>query len=125
MPRSELPIVPAEIIPDLPVPSRPAAETPARHYLAKEHVRRDIGTKIAVLDLAAPDTPPGAPPVLQDADGEPMPYLVRCMTHGTQKHFMAYSSAVRAAKASHHWCDTCKKDLISFHKLHARPLGNK
>jgi hypothetical protein len=115
-----LPIVPAEIIPDQPTPSRPAAEAPARHYRAKAHLRRDIGSKIEVLDLAAPDTPPGAPPVPRDADGEAMPYLALCLSHGARKHFMAYSSAVRAAKASHHWCDACKKELIAFHKLHAR-----
>lgn len=120
MPRSELPIAPAEIIPDQPTPARPAGEAPARHYRAREHVRRDIGTRIEVLDLAAPDTPSGAPRVLPDADGTPMPFLVRCVSHGARKHFTAYSSAVRAAKASHHWCEPCKRELIAFHKLHAR-----
>lgn len=118
--RSELPIRPAEIIPEQPAPARPALETPGQKYLAKEHVRRDIGSRIQVLDLAAPDTPASAPPAPQDHDGTSMPFLVRCLTHGPMKYFKAYSSAVRAAKASHHWCEACKKELTAFHKLHTR-----
>jgi hypothetical protein len=118
--RSELPIAPAEIIPDQPAPSRPALEGPGRRYLAREHLRKDIGSQIHVLDLAAPDTPASAPPALQDQDGVPMPFLVRCLTHGASKYFTAYSSAVRAAKASHHWCEACKRELIVYHKLHGR-----
>jgi hypothetical protein len=119
--RSELPIRPAEIIPDQPVPARPAPEAPGYHqYLAREHVRRDIGSQIQVLDLAAADTPASAPPPLKDHEGASVPFLVRCLTHGASKHFKAYSSAVRAAKASHHWCEACKRELISFRKLHAR-----
>jgi hypothetical protein len=120
MPRSELPIRPAEIIPDQPVPARPALEAPGRQYLAKEHVRRDIGSQIQVLDLTAPDAPAAAPPALLEPDGTSMPFLVRCLTHGPSKYFKAYSSAARAAKASHHWCEACKKELIAFHKLHSR-----
>jgi hypothetical protein len=122
--RSELPIAPAEIIPEQPAPARPTLEdVPTRHYLAREHVRRDIGSRIHVLDLAAPGAPASSPPVIQDHDGSAMPYLVLCLTHGAQKYFTAYSSAVRAAKASHHWCEPCKKDLIAFHKLHSRATG--
>jgi hypothetical protein len=119
--RSELPIRPAEIVPVQPVPARPAPEAPVYHrYLAKQHVRRDIGSRIQVLDLAAPDTPANAPPPLHDQEGESVPFLVICVTHGASKHLKAYSSAVRAAKASHHWCEVCKKELIAFHKLHGR-----
>jgi hypothetical protein len=120
LPRSELPIAPAEIIPEQPIPARPALATPGHHYLAKKHVRRDIGSHIQVLDLAARNAPASAPPAVKDHEGEPMPFLVSCLTHGGQKYFRAYNSAVRAAKASHHWCEGCKKEVIAFHKLHAR-----
>ncbi len=122
--RSELPIAPAEIIPEQPTPARPALEAvPLRAYVAREHVRRDIGSWIQVLDLEVPGAPASAPPVLQDQDGTAMPFLVQCLTHGARKYFTAYSSAVRAAKASHHWCESCKKDVIAFHKLHSRATG--
>jgi hypothetical protein len=120
LPRSELPIAPAEIIPEQPVPARPALPRSGHHYLAKRHVRRDIGSNIQVLDLAASNAPASAPPAVKDHEGEPMPFLVSCLTHGGQKYFRAYNSAVRAAKASHHWCEGCKRDVIAFHKLHAR-----
>ncbi len=121
--RSDLLSAPAEVIPERPPPPRPASWPSARHYLAKEHRRRDIGSRIVVLDLGAPDRPASAPPVIEDHDGAAMQFLVVCTDHHQQKHFKTFGTAWRSAKASHQWCDRCKRELIAFHKLHARVGG--
>lgn len=116
--RSELAIVPAEVIPEQPTPERPASAAAERRYLAREHVRRDIGSRIVLLDLEAPDVPPDAPDSFRDPGGVLMRYLVRCVSHGDRKYFGSYGAACRAVKASHLWCPDCKAGLARRHRLH-------
>jgi hypothetical protein len=119
--RSGIPSVPARVIPDPAVPDLPGGEPPAAHaYIAREHLRKDIGSQVRVLDLTAPDTPHGAPAPSRDAEGKAMPYVADCVTHHQRKYFGAYATACRAAKASHQWCPGCKSELARHHKLHSK-----
>jgi hypothetical protein len=116
-----IPSVSAQAVPDPEVPDLPGAEPAAtRAYVAKEHLRKDIGSRVLVLDLAAPDAPRGAPAPSRDADGKPMLYVADCVTHHEQKYFGAYATACRAAKASHQWCPGCKSELARHHRLHSK-----
>jgi hypothetical protein len=118
--RSGIPSVPAQVIPDSAVPDLPAGEpSAARAYVAREHLRKDIGSRVLVLDLSAPDVPPGAPAPSRDADGKAMKYVAGCVTHHEQKYFGAYATACRGAKASHQWCPGCKSELARHHRLHS------
>jgi len=115
------PSVPAQVSPDPDVPGPAEGEPSAPHaYVAKEHLRKDIGSRVLVLDLAAPDAPRGAAAPFRDADGKLLRYLADCVTHHQQKHFGAYATACRAAKASHQWCPGCKSELARHHRLHSK-----
>jgi hypothetical protein len=120
--RSPSPAELARLLPDDAVPGQPAGlEAPApRTYVAREHLRRDIGSRVLVLDLAAPDAPDGAPLPPLDPDGNPMQYAADCVTHHVQKYFGAYPTACRGAKASHQWCPGCKSALARHHRLHSK-----
>jgi hypothetical protein len=113
--------VPAQVIPPRPVPPRPASERPGQRYLAREHVRRDIGSRVRVLYLRAADAPPAVAEPRRDAEGVLMYYVADCITHGGSKYFRMFATACRAAKASHQWCPQCKSELIRHHRLHTRP----
>ncbi|HEY2553453.1 MAG TPA: hypothetical protein VGI64_23045 [Streptosporangiaceae bacterium] len=119
--RSEIPSAPAQVIAPRPVPERPASQRAERHYLAREHVRRDIGSRVRVLYLRAADAPHRVPEPQRDAEGVLMYYIVDCVTHGSSKHFRLFATACRAAKASHQWCPQCKSELVHHHRLHTRP----
>jgi hypothetical protein len=98
----------------------PGAEPPAqRTYVAREHLRKDIGSRVLVLDLTAPDAPPGAPAPSRDPDGALLQFVAECVTHRERKYLCAYAPACRAAKASHHWCPGCKTELARHHRLHS------
>ena len=85
----------------------------ARTYVAREHRRKDIGSRVLVLDLTAPDAP-------RDAPAPGVLYAADCVTHHEQKFFAAYATARRAAKASHQWCPGCKSELARHHRLHSK-----
>jgi hypothetical protein len=86
----------------------------------KEHLRKDIGSRVLVLDLTAPDAPRGAPAPARDGDGNQLAYVADCVTHHERKYFGAYPTACRAAKASHQWCPGCKSELARHHRLHSK-----
>jgi hypothetical protein len=92
----------------------------ARTYVAREHRRRDIGSRVLVLDLTAPDAPRDAPAPARAARGAAVLYAADCVTHHEQKFFAAYPTACRAAKASHQWCPGCKSELARHHRLHSK-----
>jgi len=103
------------------VPGGPGGEPPAAHsYVMKEHLRKDIGSRVLVLDLTAPDAPRGAPAPSRDADGNQLRYVADCVTHHERKYLGAYPTACRAAKASHQWCPGCKSELARHHRLHSK-----
>jgi hypothetical protein len=110
----------APVIPDQ--AASPALEdVPSRRgYLAREHLRRDIGSRVLVLDLAAPDAPPAAPGGFRDPDGAMLRYAADCVTHRERKYFGGYATASRAAKASHQWCAGCKTELARHHRLQSK-----
>jgi len=119
--RSEIPSAPAQVIPEPEVPDQPGGEPPAqRAYVAREHLRKDIGSRVLVLDLAAPDAPDGVPVPCRDPDGALLQYVADCITHHERKYFGAYATACRAAKASHQWCPGCKSELARHHRLHSK-----
>ncbi len=96
------------------------AEPPAqRTYVAREHLRKDIGSRVLVLDLAAPDAPAGAPVPSRDPDGVLLQFVAECVTHHERKYLCAYATACRAAKASHQWCPGCKRERARHHRLHS------
>jgi hypothetical protein len=105
-------------VPEVPVPG---GESPSTNpYVMKEHLRRDIGSRVLVLDLTAPDAPRGAPAPSRDAEGHKLQYVAECATHHERKYFGAYATACRAAKASHQWCPGCKRALARHHRLHSK-----
>ena len=101
-------------------PGPPGAEPPAqRTYVAREHRRKDIGSRVLVLNLAAPDAPAGAPVPSRDPDGVLLQFVAECVTHHERKYLRVYATACRAAKASHQWCPGCKSELARHHRLHS------
>jgi hypothetical protein len=113
--RSALATVPPQVVPER--ESLSGEVPPGIRYRAREHVRRDTGARIVLLDLEAPDAPPGAPEPFRDADGMWLRYAAECETHGQRKFFAAQGAACRAVKASHQWCASCKDAVIRHHKL--------
>jgi hypothetical protein len=103
------------------VPGVPEGGPPGTNpYVMKEHLRKDIGSRVLVLDLTAPDAPRGAPAPSRDAEGNKLQYVADCATHHERKYFGAYATAGRAAKASHQWCPGCKSALARHHRLHSK-----
>jgi hypothetical protein len=111
---------PAAVVPDPMVGSLPADVPSGRGYLAREHLRRDIGSRVLVLDLAAPDAPRRSAGVQRGADGRELRYAADCITHDERKYFGGYATACRAAKASHQWCAGCKTELARHHRLQSK-----
>lgn len=74
---------------------------------AREHVRRDIGSRVVVFELGAPDNPEdlAAPP--RDPQGADVHWAVRCLTHDETTYFGRHRPAIQAVKASHTWCAGC------------------
>jgi hypothetical protein len=118
--RSEIPSVPAQVIPEPAVPARPGDSAAQRAFIARDHHRRDIGSHLQVLDLAAPDAPAGAPEPFRDPEGVMMRFVAYCVTHDERKHYGGFATACRAAKASHQWCPNCKTELARHHRLHSK-----
>lgn len=95
------PSVPAQVIPEPAGLARPEGSSPQRAFIARDHLRRDIGSHVQVLDLQAPDAPAGAPEPLRDREGILMRFAADCVTHAERKYFGGFATACRAAKASH------------------------
>jgi hypothetical protein len=94
----------------------------ARSYIAGEHVRRETGSRLLILDLQAPDAPEDRLRPFMDPDGAVMHFAVECLTHHTMPRYFADSAqAHRAAKTSHKWCDGCMKAVgSSTQKMRSR-----
>ena len=71
---------------------------------AREHVRRDIGSHVAVFELGAPDNPEDLTGPFHDPQGAEMRWAVRCLTHRETKYHSGHRAAIQAVKASHTWC---------------------
>ena len=89
-----------------------AEEESSGAYVNREHVRRDIGSHVLVLDLDAADAPADAPQPFLGPDGVEQHYAAQCISHGQIGFFGSLRQATVAAKSSHQWCDGCG-DLLS------------
>ncbi|MEZ0066324.1 hypothetical protein ABIA32_002334 [Streptacidiphilus sp. MAP12-20] len=95
----------------------PAAASPGGEAIAaKEHTRRDIGSRQLVFQLGAADAPASASGPFTSPDGVPMRFAAHCLTHAATKYFADPRQATRAAKASHTWCTGCAEALAGHTK---------
>jgi hypothetical protein len=97
-----------------------AEEQSSGGYVDREHVRRDIGSHVLVLDLAAEDAPEDAPKPFLDPDGVEQRYAAQCISHDQIAFFESMRQAVTAAKASHQWCTGCAQLLSGTAKVHSK-----
>jgi hypothetical protein len=87
---------------------------------AREHVRRDIGSHIAVLELGAPDNPQDLTGPFRDPQGDKMRWAVRCLTHEETRYFGGHRAAIQAVKASHTWCAGCAAAVANSRRVRHR-----
>jgi hypothetical protein len=74
---------------------------------AREHVRRDIGSHVAVFELGAPDNPADLSAPFGDPQGVSMRWATRCLTHHETRYLGDRRAAIQAVKVSHAWCGGC------------------
>ena len=65
----------------------------------REHLRRDIGSRVMVYELGAADNPADLSAPFADPQGAPMHWAARCATHGETRYFAEHRRALQAAKA--------------------------
>jgi hypothetical protein len=118
--RSEIPSVPAQVIPDPAGPGQQQVSSAQHPYLARDHLRRDIGSRLQVLSLQAPDAPDGSAKPFRDPEGILMQFVAYCVSHDERKYFGGFATACRAAKASHQWCPACKASLARHRRLSSK-----
>jgi hypothetical protein len=88
----------------------------------REHVRRDIGSHVAVFELGAPDNPEGLRNPFTDPRGAVMRWGVRCLTHGETEYHAQHRRALQAVKRSPAWCPGCAAAIESSRsrRIHKR-----
>ena len=88
----------------------------------REHVRRDIGSRVAVFELGAPDNPDDLPAPFTDPRGAVMHWAVRCHTHGQTRYHALHRRALQAVKRSPAWCPGCAAAIESSRsrRIHKR-----
>lgn len=74
---------------------------------ARELVRRDIGSHVAVFELGAPDNPQNLTAPFGDPQGVAMRWATRCLTHHETRYLGDRRAAIQAVKTSHIWCGGC------------------
>jgi hypothetical protein len=87
---------------------------------AREHVRRDIGSHVAVFELGAPDSPADLSAPFTDPQGAAMRWAVRCLTHGETRYLAGHRSALQSMKGSHAWCPGCAAAAAGSRRVHNR-----
>jgi hypothetical protein len=87
---------------------------------AREHVRRDIGSHVAVFELGAPDNPEDLSAPYTDPRGAPMRWAARCLTHGQTRYYADHRRALQAVKGSHAWCEGCAAAVAGSRRIHNR-----
>jgi len=107
------------------VPRRENAEPGA----AREHVRKDIGSHVAVFELGAPDNPEDLSAPFGDPRGAAMRWATRCLTHQETRYLGDHRAAIQAVKASHTWCTGCAAAVAGSRRIRNRAralrLGRK
>ena len=98
------------------VPRRGSAE-PGE---AREHVRRDIGSRVAVFELGAPDNPEDLSAPTGDSRGAAMRWATRCLTHHETRYFGEHRAAIQAVKASDTWCAGCAAAVAGNRRIRNR-----
>ena len=109
----------ADEVPTVQVPTVADEQSPGG-YVDREHVRRDIGSHVLVLDLAAADAPADAPKPFLDPDGAEQRFAAQCISHDQVAFFGSLRQATTAAKASHQWCSGCSDLLSGTAKVHSK-----
>jgi len=92
---------------------------------AREHVRRDIGSHVAVFELGAPDNPEDLSAPFTDPQGVKMRWAVRCLTHEETRYLAEHRRALQSVKASHTWCSGCAAALAGSRRIHNRARAQK
>ncbi|HTJ67197.1 MAG TPA: hypothetical protein VL551_06675 [Actinospica sp.] len=87
---------------------------------AREHVRRDIGSHVAVFELGAADNPADLTGPFQDPQGAEMRWAVRCLTHEETRFLGDHRAAIQAVKASHTWCAGCAEAVAGSRRVRHR-----
>ena len=87
---------------------------------AREHVRRDIGSHVAVFELGAPDNPEDLSAPFGDPRGAAMRWATRCLTHHETRYFADHRAAIQAVKASHTWCMGCAAAVAGNRRIRNR-----
>jgi hypothetical protein len=87
---------------------------------AREHVRRDIGSHVAVFELGAPDNPEDLSAPFGDPRGTPMRWATRCLTHHETRYLGDHRAAIQAVKASHTWCAGCAAAVAGSQRIRNR-----
>lgn len=87
---------------------------------ARGHVRRDIGSEVAVFELGAPDNPGDLPVPFTDESGAMMRWAARCRTHAQTHYFADHRSALQALKSSETWCPGCAAAVAESRRIRNR-----
>ena len=87
---------------------------------AREHVRRDIGSHVAVFELGAPDNPEDLSAPFTNPRGTAMRWATRCLTHRETRYFGDHRAALQAVKASHGWCTGCAAAVAGNRRIRNR-----
>jgi hypothetical protein len=87
---------------------------------AREHVRRDIGSHVAVFELGAPDNPEDLSAPFGDPRGVSMRWAARCLTHHETRYLGDHRAAIQAVKASHTWCAGCAAAIAGNRRIRNR-----
>lgn len=92
---------------------------------AREHLRRDINSRIAVFELGAPDNPPDLTAPFTDPRGAVMRWAVRCLTHGQTRYHAEHRRALQAVKGSHAWCPGCASAVAGSRRIRNRARAQR
>ena len=98
------------------VPRRESAERTE----AREHVRRDIGSHVAVFELGAPGNPEDLSAPFAGPLGAATRWATRCLTHDETRYLGDHRAALQAVKASHTWCLGCAAAVAGNRRIRNR-----
>jgi hypothetical protein len=87
---------------------------------ARELVRRDIGSHVAVFELGAPDNPDDLAAPSIDPRGAAVRWAVRCLTHGRTRYYADHRRALQAVKGSDAWCSGCAAAVAGNRRIRNR-----